>query len=65
MTALALAWGKRSLDAAGDDGGTRSYLLVPAEQDAHCLTATLASATGVGLRESSRLWGDVARAIRR
>jgi hypothetical protein len=55
------AWGGRSLDGTGE---MEPYLLVPAEQDAHCLATALASATGVDLGESGSLWGDVARAIR-
>lgn len=38
-----------------------SYLLVPAKQDTHGLTATLSSAPRVYLREAGCLWGDVAR----
>jgi hypothetical protein len=36
-----------------------SYLLMPAEQYAHGLTATLAAATSMDLREAGRLGGDV------
>ena len=37
-----------------------SYLLVPAEEHAHCLAAAFAAATGMNLRETGRLGGDVA-----
>lgn len=36
-----------------------SYLLMPAEQNAHGLTSALTSAARVDLGETGRLWGDV------
>jgi hypothetical protein len=49
---------ERVVYAAGYQG---TYLLMPAEQHAHSLTASLSSASRVYLRETSCLWGNIAR----